>query len=191
MQTSFELEYEVAELIKNRRSIRSFAPEEIEESKIATLFEATRWAPSSTNEQPWRYIFATKGQPLFDTILASLNEGNRVWAQHAPLLVVSLARKHFTRFSGENAYALYDLGGANALLALQAVDLGLQVRQMAGFHHDQLRSALHVPDAYHLGVVMAIGYPGSPDSLPENLRVREQAPRERYRQAEFVMNKTF
>lgn len=191
MQKSAEVEHEVAELIKNRRSVRSFAPLPLEDHKIHSLFEATRWAPSSTNEQPWTYIFATKGQQLFDTITSCLAEGNQAWAKDAAMLVVSLARKNFSRKDVENAYAWYDLGGANALFALQAVALGLQVRQMAGYSATSLREALHIPDAYHTGAVMAVGYPGEPDLLPDMLRAREVAPRERYRQQEFVMNSAF
>jgi len=76
-------------------------------------------------------------------------------------------------------------------LSLQAVELGLQVRQMAGFHHERTIKQLNIPDQYELGVFIAVGYPGDPQTLPENLKVRELAPRERIRQQEFVMNRTF
>jgi nitroreductase len=181
-----------AELIRQRRSVRSFSDRRVEPEKIASLFEATRWAPSSTNEQPWFYIYATKDQPeLWNKILNGLNEGNRLWAKDAPLLIVSMARKHFTRFVGENTYAMYDLGGANSFLSIQAVELGLQVRQMAGYHQEVIISNLNIPGAYELGVVMAVGYPGDPERLPGHLKMRELAPRERYIQEEFVINRTF
>jgi nitroreductase len=86
---------------------------------------------------------------------------------------------------------MYDLGAANSFLALQAVELGLQVRQMAGFNFEKARTVLNIPDHYEMGVVMAVGYPGDPGSLPENLKLREMAPRERFLQGEFVMNKSF
>ena len=121
----------------------------------------------------------------------ALDDGNRLWAKEAPVLILSLARKNFTRYEGPNAHALYDLGGANAFLSLQAVELGLQVRQMAGFDPLVAKRNLKIPDDYELGVFIAAGYPGDPSSLPEKLRVRETAPRERYAQEVFVMNKTF
>jgi nitroreductase len=192
MRKSHHVEYQVSDLIKNRKSIRSFSEQMIEPEKITSLFEATRWAPSSTNEQPWFYVYATKDQrELWKKIFNTLDEGNKVWAKDAAVLIVSLARKNFTRFSGQNLYAMYDLGGANSFLSIQAVELGLQVRQMAGFHHQQLIENLNVPDAYELGVIMAVGYPGDPETLPENLKTRELAPRERYLQQEFVRNKIF
>ena len=171
---------------------RSFSPRLIEPERISSLFEATRWAPSSTNEQPWLYIYATRDQDeLWNKLFGCLNEGNKIWAKDAPLLILSLARKNFTRFSGVNSYAMYDLGGANSFLSLQAVELGLQVRQMAGFHLERTIKQLNIPDHYEVGVFIAVGYPGDPQTLPENLKMRELAPRERIRQQEFVMNRTF
>lgn len=189
---SHEFEYPVVDLIRNRKSIRAFDPRLVEQEKIYSLFEATRWAPSSTNEQPWVFIYATKNQyefwhSLFDT----LDEGNKIWAKDAPLLILSLARKNFTQYPGANAHALYDLGGANAFLSLQAVEMGLQVRQMAGFSVEKVISQLHIPDQYEVGVMTAVGYPGDPAVLPEKLKVREAAPRERYSQKTFVMNQPF
>jgi nitroreductase len=192
MQKSSTVAHPIAELIRQRKSVRTFSDQIITQEKIHSLFEATRWAPSSTNEQPWTYIYATKDQSeLWNKIFDALNEGNKVWAKEAPLLIATLARKNFTRFDGTNQYALYDLGGANAFLSIQAVELGLQVRQMAGYNHHKLIANLSIPADYELGVVMTVGYPGDPESLPENLKVRELAPRERYVQQEFVMNKTF
>src|SRR5436190_11539610 len=121
------VEFPISELIRKRKSVRVFTSQPVEQEKIHSLFEATRWAPSSTNEQPWIYLYATKDQTeLWNKLFESLNEGNKIWAKDAPLLIVSLARKNFTRYPGPNAYAMYDLGGANAFLALQAVELGLQ-----------------------------------------------------------------
>jgi nitroreductase len=192
MQKSNQIEHPVSDLIKNRKSIRAFSSQLIEADRINSLFEATRWAPSSTNEQPWVYIYGTRDQvELWDKLFSCLNEGNKIWAKDAPLLILSLARKNFTRFSGMNTYAMYDLGGANSFLSLQAVELGLQVRQMAGFHHDKAIEQLNIPDSFEVGVFIAVGYPGDPETLPEKLKVREAAPRERFIQQEFVMNRAF
>ncbi len=192
MQKSNQFEHPVLDLIKNRKSTRAFSTQAIEPQRINSLFEATRWAPSSTNEQPWVYIYATRDQEeLWSKLFSCLNESNRVWAKDAPLLILSLARRHFTKYTGANAHAMYDLGGANSFLSLQAVELGLQVRQMAGFHLEKTIKELNIPDTFEIGVFIAVGYPGDPQALPENLKARELAPRERLRQQEFVMNQTF
>lgn len=192
MPKSAEIHYPINDLIRNRRSIRAFSPGAVEQEKINSLFEATRWAPSSTNEQPWVFIYATRDQPeLWEKMFEALDEGNKLWAKDAPLLIMSVARRDFTRYEGPNAHALYDLGGANAFLSLQAVELGLQVRQMAGYDSDLARRNLNIPDEYLLGVFIAVGYPGDPGTLPDRLRKRESAPRERFVQEVFVLNKPF
>ena len=189
---SDSIDFPISELIRRRRSVRAFTDHLVEQNKINSLFEATRWAPSSTNEQPWLYIYASKDQTeLWNKLFDALNDSNKIWVKDAPLLILSLARKHFTRFPGPNAHAMYDLGGANAFLALQAVELGLQVRQIAGFNPTKIIENLNVPELYEPGVFLAVGYPGDPESLPENLKLREAAPRERNSQQVFVMNQAF
>ncbi|MFM8913822.1 MAG: nitroreductase family protein, partial [Flammeovirgaceae bacterium] len=164
----------------------------IEAEKIKSLFEAAKWAPSSMNDQPWTYIYATKHQQeLWEKIFMSLNDSNKVWAKEAPLLVVSLARKYFSLNGKPNGSAKYDLGAANAFLTLQATALDLNIHQMGGFNPDTLIANLNIPADYELGVVMAIGYLGDAAMLTDNLRERELAPRVRHVQKEFVKNKAF
>ncbi len=164
----------------------------VESDQIQSLFEAARWAPSSLNEQPWFYIYATRGQELWNRIFESLNESNKVWTKNAPLLICSLLRRNFIRLQGPNPSAMYDVGAANAFLSLQAAHLGLNVRQMGGFRRDVLVQNLGIPeDLYKPVIIMAIGYPGDIRDLPEHLQARESAPRERFVAEEFVMNKRF
>jgi nitroreductase len=193
MQKSNQVEHPILDLIRNRRSSRSFSSQPIEASIINSLFEATRWAPSSTNEQPWLYIYATRDQTeLWNKLFECLNPSNKIWVKDAPLLILSLARKNFSRYPGANAHAMYDLGGANSFLSLQAVEFGLQVRQVAGFSPQLTIEQIKIPtDIYEIGVFIVIGYPGDPQTLPENLQLRERVPRERFLQQEFVMNQTF
>jgi len=192
MEKSNQFEHPILDLIKNRKSTRWFSPKPIEPERLSSLFEATRWAPSSTNEQPWMYMYATRDQTeLWDKFFACLNEGNKIWAKDAPLLVLSLARKNFSRYKSANEYSMYDLGGANSFLSLQAVELGLQVRQVAGFNREQAVEVLRIPETYQPGVFIVVGYPGDPQTIPEHLKPRELAPRERFLQREFVINGTF
>ncbi len=183
----------VLDVIKDRRSKRAYSNQPVEEEKIKSLFEAARWAPSSMNEQPWTYIYTTKDQSeLWNRIFETLSEGNRIWAVDAPLLIVSLARTKFIRNGRTNTSARYDLGAANAFLSLQATALGLNVHQMGGYDKEKLVENLNVPlDEFEPGVVIAVGYPGDAEKLPDNLKQREEAPRLRYPQESFVMNKSF
>jgi len=189
---SSEFQYPVHDLIRQRRSRRSYSSQPIEEVKIKSLFEAARWAPSSMNEQPWAYIYATNDQAsLWEKIFDTLSEGNKIWAKDAPLLIVSLARKNFIRNDHPNYNARYDMGAANALLSVQATSFGLNVHQMGGFEGEALMTNLNVPADYEPGVILAVGYPGDASQLPENLQLRENAPRYRWVQDEFVMNAPF
>lgn len=191
-QKSSSFSSPVLEVIQKRRSRRAYSNKMVELEKIHSLFEAARWAPSSLNEQPWFYIYATKDQTiLWNKIFDALNQGNKVWVKHAPLLILSLARKNFIRIDSPNPSARYDLGAANAFLSLQAAHLGLNVHQIAGFEGPAMIRNLAIPDIYEPVTVLAIGYPGDIETLPENLQIREAAPRERYVEEEFVMNRSF
>lgn len=192
MQKSTQIEAPLLKEIESRRSLRAYSTQPVEEQKIKSLFEAARWSPSSNNEQPWVYIYATKEQPeLWNELFNTLVEANQTWAVNAPLLIMGLVRKNFIRNDKPNSSARYDLGSANAFLSLQATQLGLNVHQMGGFDKQKAIEVLNVPDTHEPVVILAIGYPGDPNSLPENLKQRELALRERYTQESFVMNKAF
>ena len=157
MQKSAEFESPVLDAIQQRRSRRAYRDKPVEVEKIHSLFEAARWAPSSVNEQPWLYLYATRDQAeLWQKVFESLNDGNKVWAKNAPLLIVSLVRKNFIRNDHPNTSARYDLGGANALLSIQAAHLGLNVHQMGGFNADLLRQNLK--NTFNYGSSGDLGY---------------------------------
>lgn len=188
---SSEIHFPVAGLIADRRSTRAFSSEPVGADAIESLFEAVRWAPSSSNEQPWYYCYATSDQHIFKHMVDALNPANQAWAANAPLLILSLARKTHLRSGKQNAYSWYDTGGANALLALQAVHLGMQVRQMGGFDRAKAVSALHIPDDLEPVVFIAVGYAGGLEKLPEPLQLKETSARERFLQEAFVRNGGF
>lgn len=191
MEKSSAFAAPILDVIRIRRSRRAYSDKMVEPEKIRSLFEAARWAPSSLNEQPWFYVYATRDQELWNKIFECLKEGNKLWAKNAPLLICSFARKNFIRFDSPNPSARYDLGAANAYLSLQAAHLDLNVHQMAGFDLQMINRNLGVPDRFEPFIIMAIGYLGDIEGLPENLKAREMAPRERFVTEEFVMNKTF
>ena len=186
------IEHPVFAEIRERKSRRAYLPTPVSGETIKSLFEAARWAPSSSNEQPWAYLYATKDQPeLWEKIFDSLMEGNKFWAREAPLFVVSMVRKNFLKNDKPNGSARFDLGAANAFLSLQATHLGLNVHQMGGFEKEKIIRNLNIPDTHEPVVVLAIGYPGTPEQLAEPFKTRETAPRERFTQEFFVMNNTF
>jgi nitroreductase len=179
----------VHELIRNRWSPRAFVDTPVSANVLRSLFEAARWAPSSNNEQPWAYLVATKDDPeSFGKMLGVLVEFNANWAKHAPVLALSVAHLKMQRDGKPNRVAMHDVGSASAQLTLEANSRGLRVHQMAGFDAEKARQTFAIPPDWEPVAAMAIGYPGNPDSLPENLRERELAPRTRKPSSEFVMS---
>jgi nitroreductase len=153
------------------------------------LFEAAEWAASCFNEQPWRFMVATRAdQPNWQKLLDCLVEANRTWAKNAPVLMLTAAKRVFTQTGKPNYHALHDTGMALATLMLQATSMGLAAHAMAGFDHDKARAAFSIPGDYDLGAAVAIGYPGDPASLPPRLLAAEIAPRTRNLLSDFVFS---
>jgi nitroreductase len=189
MEKPAENQYPIHELMRERWSPRAFAPEMVEPGKLRSLLEAARWAASCFNEQPWSFIVATKeNADEFQRLLGCLVEGNVLWAQHAPVLMLSVARLNFQRNEKPNRHAFHDVGQAAASLTLQATALGLVVHQMAGFSVAKAREQFSIPEGYEPVAAIAVGYQGDPDSLPEDLRAKELAPRTRRPAESFVFS---
>ncbi len=176
----------VHKLILERWSARSFSDRPIEQPEIDTIFEAASWAPSSMNEQPWMYIYATKGTPTFDKMAETLMPGNQPWAKNASVLIASLARKNHANNGMANKYNWYDVGSANQNLLLQAASVGILGHVMGGFHRDKAEALLQLPDEIELVCLIALGYPAPADDLEEPFRSRELTPRNRNPLSAFV-----
>lgn len=178
---------EIHELLASRRSTRAFSHQSIEPSKITSLFEAARWSPSSANEQPWHFIAATREDSrIYSALFESLSERNRGWASNAPMLVLAVAQSTYSKSGQPYRHSWYDLGQSVALLSVQAIALGLSVHEMGGFDPGKLKQLFPIPEGFEPVVIFAVGYPDVPDSLPEDLRKREQAPRSRKPLESFV-----
>jgi len=170
----------VQELLQRRFSPYAFSSRPVEPEKLRKLFEAARSAPSSYNEQPWRFVVATREDTeAFARLCETLVEQNRQWARHAPAVVLSVVKLDFTHSGQPNRHAFYDAGQAAAYLTLQATELGLYVHQMGGFDAGKARQLLNIPEGYEPAAMMAVGYPGDPGSLAEGLRQHDRTRRPR------------
>lgn len=184
-------DHDILDVIRLRWSPRAFDPNRtVPPGELLRLFEAARWAPSSFNEQPWRFVVADRmrSPDALAALHASLVPSNRVWAASVPTLVLVAVRTTLERNEAENAHAWYDAGQAVAYLTLQATAGGLATRQVVGFDFEDARRACQVPAPFVPALIVAIGYAGTPDGLPERHRVAEQAPRTRRPLAEFVFD---
>ncbi len=175
------------ELITRRWSPVAFDSRPIEAKKIQLLFEAARWAPSSMNTQPWRFIYATREMQEYTMLFDLLDEGNKVWARTAPLLMLGLSQVISIYKNRPNRFAFYDTGMAVGNLLLQATHMDLFVHQMGGYDVDRAKDVLVIPTRYEPAAMMAIGYKGDPSQLSSKEAEREQKERTRMEIDQFLV----
>jgi nitroreductase len=181
--------HQIHELLHKRWSPRMFSAQPIAPETLGSLFEAARWAPSSRNEQPWRFIVASQDQPeVFERAFGCLTEGNQRWAHNVPILMFGIAKRNFEHNDRPNAYAWYDLGQAMTNLTVQASAEGLYVHQMGGFQKDCVRIKFNIPEEYEPVVAVAIGYLGNLEQLSTEARERELMERTRKPLTELVFD---
>jgi nitroreductase len=179
----------VLPVILERWSPRSFDSRPVSEELLRKVFEAARWAPSSFNEQPWRFLVGRRGDATYSKIFESLGEFNKAWAKTAPVLILGVAKTRFSHDNAPNRVAAHDLGAASAYLVLQAHALGLKAHQMAGFDQEAARKLFGIPEDFSLGSVIALGYQGEPEALGDEKRIgQETAPRTRKALGEIVFS---
>jgi nitroreductase len=147
------------ELIRKRWSPNQFSSRPVEPEKLRTMFEAAQWAASCFNEQPWRFVLASRAEPeQFQKVLGLLAERNQQWAHTAYALGFSTGKKTFSHSGKPNRFALHDAGAATANLAIEGTALGVRTHFMGGFDTQRARSEFHVPEDFEIGAAFAIGY---------------------------------
>lgn len=183
-------DYPIDQLFVDRWSPRAMSGEPLDEQELLPLFEAARWAPSSGNSQPWRFVYARRGTPYWPVFLDLLVERNREWCVNAAVLVVFVSRTVHEQTGRPMGTHAYDTGAAWMSLALQGWLRGLVVHGMAGFDRERARNALAVPNEFAVNAMAAIGKPGRVEDLPESQRSRE-SPSQRRPLAESLIEGAF
>ena len=169
--------HDIEPLFVRRWSPRAMTGEAIELSEMSRLLEAARWAPSSYNEQPWRFLYAHRDTEHWKTFFDLLVPGNQAWCEGAGALLVIVSKKTFSRNGKPNPVSVFDAGAAWENLALQGASMDLVIHGMAGFDQDAARRELAIPDDFAICAMVAIGRPGHPDHhLPEDLREMDKNP---------------
>jgi nitroreductase len=176
------VDHPIHDLLAARCSPYAFDPRrDVSEADLKSLFEAARWAMSSYNAQPWRYIVGVKGrsQEVWDKVHAVLVEGNQPWAGNAPVLALGIVEKNFEHNGKPNKAAEHDLGAASALLTVEAVARGLVVHQMIGIEPEAAHEAFGLAAGQQALTALAIGYQGAAADVAEKFAERDEGPRER------------
>ena len=165
--------YPIHPLILNRWSPRALSGEDISDEELMILFEAARWAPSSYNNQPWKFLYAKKDTDHWNIFFDLLVDFNKSWADKAAVLVVVISHKFFELNNKPSKTHNFDAGAAWQNLALQGSSMGLIAHGMEGFSYKKARKVLNIPDEYDVEAMIAIGKKGSKDILDEALQQRE------------------
>lgn len=170
-------DYPINELISRRWSARAFSTKPVERSKLLSILEAARWAPSSRNEQPWRYIVFTNDNPeklkKAQSVLKEIND----YAKRAPILICAITKRTYSDNGISNRLHFYDLGAANENMFLETFNQGLIMHEMGGFDVQEAREVFNIPEDYEIGVMIAIGYQDTYDVLPDRLKEKAFTPR--------------
>ena len=180
-------DYPILPILAERWSPYGFEDRPVSEADLRSLFEAARWAASSYNEQPWNYLVATRENSAeFERLLSCLVEANQAWAKKAPVLVLGIVSLRFARNNQDNRAAVHDLGLAAGNLLAEATTRGLSVHHMIGILPDKARELYQIPEHFEAWTALAIGYKADPSKLPDALRERDLAPRQRKPLNKFV-----
>ncbi|HLW72925.1 MAG TPA: nitroreductase family protein [Candidatus Babeliales bacterium] len=182
--------YPINDIFINRWSPRAMSGEDMHHDELMTLFEAARWAPSSFNGQPWRFVYAHRNTADWERLYSLLVPANQVWAKNAAVLLVIVSRNSFEYNNKPERTHSFDTGSAWMSLALQASMMNFVAHGMEGFNADQARKDLHIPDDYTVEAMVAIGHPGPLDVLPSELQKKEE-PSDRKKVEEFIFEGTF
>lgn len=178
----------IHELITKRWSPRAFSQKPVEFDTLHLLFEAAKWAPSSRNGQPWRFIYASRDMKEYTLLLDLLNEGNKKWASSAPLLVLTLAQTISTYKNRPNRLAFFEAGMAVSNLLLQATHMGLHAHQMSGYDVEKAKEVLVIPTRYEPASMMAIGYKDGSEKLTKEDEFWEKRERTRMEISKFLVS---
>ena len=177
--------------VRQRWSPRSFSDRRVEKEKLQRIFEAARWAPSSFNIQPWRFIVGQKGDDTWEKLYETLVSFNQQWAGTADVLVLAIGNSISPKNGNINKVFEYDVGQSMAYITFQLVEEGLVAHQMGGFSPEKATELFDIPDDHKPIAMMAIGYQGSPDALSPDFAEMEKAPRDRKEIDELVFTEQF
>lgn len=173
-------QHDVLPLIRKRFSPRAFTLDALAEDELLTLIEAASWAPSSMNEQPWRFRYAHRGSADFEGLRATFSAGNQPWAPNAAAVIAISSMKHHARDHAPNATWAFDTGLAVGNLLVQATAIGIYGHLLGGFDHAAASTALGIdPVEEELICLLVLGRLGEAETLPEPYLTRERTPRSR------------
>ncbi len=164
--------YPIHPLLYSRWSPRAMNGESIKQDQLMSLFEAARWAPSSSNLQPWTFLYAHRESKHWTTYFRLLNEFNQMWAKNAGVLVAIVAQ--IEKDGQKSNTAEFDTGAAWQNLALEATYQGLITHGIGGFNKQQATKKLNIPKTHKIIAMIALGHPGTLEDIHQRMHKQEK-----------------
>ena len=178
-------DHDIEPFFVNRWSPRAMTGEEITREELMRLFEASRWAMSSMNNQPWRFLYALRNTRHWETFFNLLAPGNQAWCKNAAVLLVMVSKTTFDNGKPSRTHS-YDAGAAWYSFALQGTMIGLVVHGMQGFNYDKAKELPGVTDECQVEAMAAVGGRGTEKTCRER-----ETPSQRKKVAEFAFEGGF
>ena len=150
---------EFDDVVKKRRSLRSFAKVDVTEALIKDLATVAGMAPSCSNKQPWRFVFV-RSPGMLERMLATLAPGNVTWAKQSSLIIAVWSKADLDcKTPDGREYFQFDTGIASAFLMLAAAARNLEAHAVAGFDPQAARQVLALPaDAQVITLIIMGGH---------------------------------
>ena len=164
LKTNRQSQYNINPLLLHRHSPRAFSGEAIADADLLAMLEAASWAPSSYNNQPWRFVYARRDTAVWDKFFSWLNANNQTWAKEAAALIVVLSRHNFTHNEQPSRTHSFDAGAAWENLALEAASRDWVAHAVEGFDAVKVKTDLQVPDNYTVELMIVVGRPLEPET---------------------------
>jgi len=165
-------EHDINPLIISRWSPRAMSGEELTDDELMPLFEAAKWAPSSSNRQPWRFVYAKRNTKFWDDMFDVLVDFNKMWAKNASVLVTIVSERISDDGTPSKTHS-FDAGAAWENLAIETISRGLVAHAMIGFDFEKARNSLKIPENFEIEAMIAIGKKGPIENIHERMRKQE------------------
>ena len=161
---------ELTEAIKKRESIRDYEDTAIPEDKLHNVLEAARLAPSASNRQRCKFIVVREGERRRELSRAT---GGQTHVANAPVVIAAVTTMpEYVMRSGVPAHPI-DLAIAVDHMTLAAVDQGLGTCWIGGFHQEEVKNILEVPENYRVVVMLTLGFPKTTGKVKVRKPIKE------------------
>ncbi len=163
--------------IKQRCSVRSYKPDNVEEDKLKRVLEAARLSPSASNRQEWKFIVVKNNETKKRLAGAAFGQS---FIGEAPVVIVACGTESKSVMGCGQPTHTVDVSIACAFMILEACELGLGTCWIGAFNADETKRILNIPESVRVVAMTPLGYPGEPPSPKSRKRLDQIVCFEKY-----------